>query len=214
MSAEYVVFGYWLPGYAVGDFKYEITVSTAQQTELEKPVTRVVYFVEFDFAGGTARMNTTNQTISWGGFDWLGVGTIGSIGAVEETDGLEPKALNFTLNAAQPSWLALAVGAVDEYRGRSAKMYMCPLDESFVPVDTPVLCWSGVMDTVAVGIEGEDGQIILKCETSAYGLKRRPSLRLNAVQHKQKYPTDTGLDYLNDLISNPQLWLSKRFQQQ
>jgi hypothetical protein len=69
------------------------------------------------------------------------------------------------------------------------------------------------MDTVVVGVDGEQGKAILKCETSAYGLKRRPSLRLNAAQQKQKYPTDTGLDYLTDLIANPQLWLSKKFQQ-
>lgn len=186
--------------------------TSAQQTALEQPVVRIVYFAEFAFLGGTAYMNTSNQTITWNGHDWLGVGTLGSIGEVEETDGLEAKALNFTLNAAQPSWLALAVGSVEEYRGRSAKLYMCPLDEGFVPIDDPILCWTGIMDTVTVGVEGEAGQIVLKCETSAYGLKRRQSLRINAAQQKKKYPTDTSLDFLQDLIARPQQWLSINFQ--
>jgi len=69
------------------------------------------------------------------------------------------------------------------------------------------------MDSLNVGINNESGTITLRCETSAYGLKRRPVFRLNAAQHKKKYPTDTGLDYLNDLISNPAVWLSKRFQE-
>lgn len=185
----------------------------AQQTALEQPVVRLVYFAEFQFAGGTAYMNTTGQTLTWGGHDWLGVGALGSIGAVEETDGLEAKALNFTLNAAQPSWLALAAGDVEEYRGRTAKLYMCPLDEGFVPIDTPILCWTGIMDMVSIGIDGEAGQIVLKCETSAYGLKRRPSLRLNAAQQRKRHTGDGGLDYAEDLIARPQLWLSKRFQQ-
>lgn len=188
--------------------------TAAQNAELAKPVTRLVYFVEFQFASGTSRLSTANIPITWGGFNWAGVGTLGSIGTVEESDGLESKPLNFTINAAQPAWLALAVGPVEEYRGRKAAMYMCPLDESFQMVGTPERCWSGIMDTLSVGINDDSGTITLRCETSAYGLKRRPSFRLNAAQHKKKNPTDTGLDYLNDLISNPAVWLSAKFQQQ
>lgn len=191
-----------------------MTTSTNQQAALEKANVRVVYFAEFQFLTATSRLSTWNQTISWGGYEWLGVGALGAIGAVEESDGLEAKSLNFTLNAAQQSWLALAVGSVEEYRGRTAKLYMCPLDENYALIDTPVLCWTGIMDTVSIGIDGEEGQIVLKCETSAYGLKRQPALRLNPAQHKQKHPNDLGLDYLPDLIAKPQLWLSKLFQKQ
>lgn len=186
--------------------------TTAQQTELEKPVVRVVYFAEFHFLGGVARLCTWNHTIPWGGHEWLGLGALGSISAVEESDGLEARSLSFTLNAAEKTWLALAAGPVEEYRGRNAKLYMCPLSENLQLIDTPVLCWSGIMDMVSIGIDGEDGQIVLKCETSAFGLKRRPALRMNGAQQKQKYPTDTGFDYLPDLIAKPQTWLSKNFQ--
>jgi len=188
--------------------------TAAQNAELAKPVARVVYFIEFEFASATSRVSTANIPIAWGGSEWSGVGTIGTIGAIQESDGLESKPLNFTLNAAQPAWLALAVGAVEQYRGRAARMYMCPLNESFQMVGTPEKCWSGVMDTLSVGVDDESGTITLRCETSAYGLKRRPAFRLNAAQHKKDHPGDTGLDYLNDLISNPAVWLSKRFQQQ
>lgn len=187
--------------------------TAAQQVELEKPSIPVVYFAEFDFAGGKARLCTWNQTITWGGHEWLGLGSLGSISAVEESDGLEARPLNFTLNAADPNWLALAAGPVEEYRGRVAKLYMCPLTNQYQLVDTPVLCWSGVMDMVSIGVDGEEGQIVLKCETSAFGLKRRPSLRMNSAQQKKKHSADAGFDYLNDLIANPQTWLSKRFQQ-
>jgi len=187
--------------------------TTAQNTELSKPVTRTVYFAEFHFAEGTSRLSTANASFTWGGFEWSGVGTIGTIGAVEESEGMESRSLNFSINAAQPSWLALAIGDVESYRGRRAKMYMCPLNEAFQLVDTPVLCWSGGMDMLSVNVNGESGSITLKCETSSYGLKRRPSLRVNAAQQKKAHPTDTGLDYLTDLIANPGIWLSKRFQQ-
>ncbi|MFA6121924.1 MAG: hypothetical protein WCT35_04925 [Sideroxydans sp.] len=187
--------------------------TTAQQTALESPVARVVYFAELHFVSGTLRLCTALQTINWGGYDWLGMGLVGSISPVEEGAGLTSSALNFTLNIADASVLALALGTVEDYRGQPAKLYFCPLDEQFRLIDTPEICWRGIMDTVAVGVDGETGQVTLKCETSAYGIKRRQPLRLNSAQQKQRHPGDTGFDFLNDLLARPQLWLSKKFQQ-
>lgn len=189
-----------------------MTITAPQQAALEKAAVRTVYFVEFYFQHATLRINTTNRTITWGSSDWTGLGSVSNISTLEESEGLESKSLSFTLNVTDTAWLALAVGVTEEYRGRAANMYFCPLDESFNIIDTPTLCWSGIMDTVCVGINGEEGSIILKCETAAYGLKRQPSLRLNSAQHKLKHPSDTGFDYLTDLIANPVLWLSKKFQ--
>lgn len=189
-----------------------MSLSDLQQVELEKPVTRVVYFVELGFSSSTQYVCTADRTLTWNGHDWLGFGTVGAISAVEESEGVESKALNFTLNVAQSAILALAVGSVEEYRGRPAKMYFCPLNESFQLVGTPQLCWRGIMDLMAVAVEGEEGRVTLKCETSAYGLKRQPALRLNAAQHKKKYPNDTGFDHLNDLIEKELVWMSAKFQ--
>jgi hypothetical protein len=187
-------------------------LSGPQQAELEKPVTRTVYFVELQFQSSTQYICSANQTLVWGSRDWLGLGIVGAISPIEESEGVESKSLTFTLNVAQASYLSLAVGDVEEYRGLDAKLYFCPLNESFQPVGTPQQCWRGIMDLMAIGVEGEEGKITLKCETSAYGLKRQPALRLNAAQQKKKYPTDTGFDYLTDLIANPQVWMSAKFQ--
>jgi hypothetical protein len=188
------------------------TLSAPQQTELEKPVARIVYFTEFQFVAGTVYVSTANQPITWNSQDWIGLGALGAISPLEESEGLESKSMTFTLNVAQTAYLNLAVGSVENYRGRAAKLYFCPLGESFQLVGTPQLCWRGIMDTMSVGVDGQEGSIQLKCETSAYGLKRQPGFRLNAAQQKKRYPTDTGFDYLTDLIANPQVWLSKKFQ--
>lgn len=186
-------------------------LSVPQQTALERPVVQVIYFVEFQFSGGTQRISTFNQTITWGGNDWSGFGQLVDISQVSENEGVDPNAMTFNLTA-RTEWLSIAIGPVEEYRGLPAKLYMGPMDESFTLVGTPVLAWNGYMDTVFIGVAGQDGSIQIKCETAAYQLKRRPTYRLNSAQHKKKYPLDTGFDYLTDLIANPQLWLSKKFQ--
>lgn len=189
-----------------------MTIDVAQQTALEAPVVRTIYFVQFDFLSGVQRLSNSNLTITWGGYEWSGLGNLGNVTAVEEEDGLDAKALTFTLNAAIPANIALSAGDVREYRGREAKMYMCPLDDQFRLIGTPTICWRGFMDIMTIGIEEDNSSIALRCETSAYSLKRKPALRMNAPQQKNRYPTDTGFDYLNSLISDPQVWLSKKFQ--
>lgn len=192
-----------------------MTLSAPQQTALEQPVARLAYFAEFQFLSATSRISSLGQTVTWGGYDWLGTGGLIGISQAEESEGVTSKPLNFQINGAQASWLALAVGSTEEYRGRPAKLYMCPLDNGFTLIDTPVLCWNGTMDSIVAGLgAGGEGQITLKCETAAFGLKRRPSLRMNAAQQKEKYPADTGFDYLNTLVAEPQTWLSVRFQTQ
>jgi len=196
-----------------------MTVTVAQQAELAKPVTRIVYFIEFRFRTATSRVCSLGQTVTWGGYDWLGLGSVGAISPVEESQGVAASSMSFTLNIAQLELLAIATGDTSEYRGLAAKMYFCPLDEQFRLVGDPIPCWRGTMDTMTAGIQGgrdeSTGAITLKCETSAYGLKRKANLRMNAAQQKQRYPNDTGFDYLTDLLGNPDgnVWLTKRFQQ-
>lgn len=192
------------------------TLTSGQQDELEKPVTRIAYFVKFEFLTATVYLSSLQQTVTWGGHDWIGLGGIGGITPVDQKTGTASQALTFQLNMAASDLLAVGVGAVEEYRGRGATLYFCPLGEAFTLVDTPVVCWRGTMDTMVSSIEGgrEDakGTISLKCETSAYGLKRRSNLRMNAAQQKQRYPNDTGFDFQTALIANPGTWISVRFQ--
>ena len=193
--------------------------TTAQQAALEKPHVNAAWFVEMEFVSNTLRVCSYTRTYTWGGVDWIGLGQIGSISSIKESSGVGSSPMTFGLNIAAAELLAMSVGSVEEYRGKPAKLYFCPLDENGRLIDTPELCWAGRMDVITTSVDGEQGQIILKAETSAFGLKRS-SLRINSAQQRQRYPNvdglgnpDTGFDYLNSLLSSPQVWLSKKFQQ-
>jgi hypothetical protein len=193
------------------------TLTTGQQTAVEQAVARTAYFLEMDFLAATQYVCNYNGTYHWNGVDWIGLGSVGNIAPIEETAGVLSSAMIFTLNVAQSTILGLAVGAAEQYRGRPAKLYFCPLDVNGLLIDTPAICWRGNMDTVSVGVDGEVGQIQLKCETSAFTLKRRNALRLNAAQQQQRMtrlglPADNGFQFLDGLIASPQLWLSIKFQ--
>ncbi|PIY01690.1 MAG: hypothetical protein COZ23_01840 [Hydrogenophilales bacterium CG_4_10_14_3_um_filter_58_23] len=188
-----------------------------QQAALEKAHIKLVYFIEFHFASLVYRCSTLGVNVSWDGYEWTGFGLIGNFSPIDESQGTSAAAITFDMSLADATFVALSVGPVEEYRGRDVVMYFCPLDDNFRLVGTPKRCWRGTMDTLNGGISGKPdeatGSLQLKCETSAYGLKRYPALRLNAAQQKQRYPNDTSLDRMTRLISKQVPWLSRKFQQ-
>lgn len=186
--------------------------TTAQKAQYSKALVSIVYFVELRFRSGTQYVCSWNYSITWGGHDWLGLGTIGDISAAEESETVEPKSLTFGLSSPS-SYLYLAVGDVEEYRGRQVIVYIAPLDDNGAVIDTPEVCWRGVMEDMSVSANGNDGKIDLKAENAMAALARKKVLRMNSAQQKYFYPSDTSFDYLPDLISKPQQWLSRRFQE-
>lgn len=187
-------------------------LSAPQQEALEKAVVRTAYFLELQFSGGTSRLSSFNQTYTWGGYEWSGLGQVLGLSQLSEGESAEARPITVSITAAKSEWVALAIGPVEEYRGRPAKLYMAPLDEGYKIIGSPVLAWRGTMDAVTIGIDKNEGGVEIKCETAANALRRRPVIRMNSAQHKRRYPGETGFDYLTDLIANPKLWLSKRFQ--
>lgn len=190
-----------------------MTTTALQQTALEKPSVPLAYFCEFQFRDGIVRVSNFTQTFNWNGFDWAGLGAVGGISEVVESSSRGAAALNFTLNISDPSILALAIGPAEQYRGRRARMWMCPLNENYQLIDTPVLCWRGLMEDMSMGVDKNKGSIQLKCETVPAGMRKALSLRLNSAQQKKRHLTDTGFDKLNEITSGRFTWLSKRFQQ-
>jgi hypothetical protein len=203
--SDYVVYGYWDPGYAVGDVDW--------QSALERPVINEVYFAAFEFESSTLRFCTHSETVTWGGYEWIGLSRLGDISAIESSNGVDSKPMNFSLATTETSIVALALSPAAEYQGRAAYMYFAPLDDNYRLIGTPKLCWSGEMDNMTVGIDKSGrGAVIIKCENGAYAFKRRNSLRQNPTQLKSRYPNARGLDYLPDLIAKKYVWLSKLFQ--
>jgi hypothetical protein len=189
-----------------------MTLSTSQQTALEQRAVPVAYFVKLEFDSATLYLSNFNRTFTWGGQDWIGLGSLGSITEIKSADTSDPTAVTMNLNVANQSLLSIGVGPVEEYRGLPASIYMCPLSETYNLIDTPVKCWSGEMDVVAVSVDGENSSITLRCEPTAKRLRRRVALRVNNAQQQAKYPTDEGLKFQQDLINNPQIWFSREAQ--
>jgi hypothetical protein len=189
-----------------------MTTTVAQQTAMESVYVPWLVFVEMFFLASTYRFTNNNTTINWGGYDWIGVGALGNITEIKSSEKIEPSAITLTLNLAQTPWRELGFGDVGDYRGRLMNIYRAPLNSARQIIDTPILEWSGTMDVIALSAEGSTGSISLRCEPQIKALRRPSNFRVNAAQQAMRHPTDTGFERHEDLIKNPQVWLSKNFQ--
>lgn len=174
----------------------------------------VLALIELEFLGGTLYLTTWPTDVTIGAQVYQGVGQVLSLGEIKESEDGATQRLPITLSQVQASNLALALGSANAYQGRAARVYLAFTDAAFVVQGSPVLRFSGFMDKVAIKRESDQvGSVVLECATGGYDVRKTATgLRMNDVQHQTRHPGELGFQYVQTLISNPQLWLSKRFQ--
>lgn len=196
-----------------------LSLDATATARIAASVRGVAWLVALHFDSGTIRYTNAPISITVGADTFSGAGTLADVAAVSESENAsaEQLTLGFTVST---SLLSATLGNVEGYRGRAAYLWLQLLDEQFQPAGAPVLRWSGVMDKVQVTRQRSDptggpstGRIELQCSRAGQARARNADgLRLSHAQQLQRYPGDNGLQYVQTLIEQPSLWLSKRFQ--
>jgi hypothetical protein len=192
-----------------------ITTNTGFDTASVAPAVGVMELVELAFTSGTLYLTTWPVNVTIGAQVYTGIGGLGGVGEIKESEDGQTQTLQLTLSQVNASNLSLALGNASSYQGRSARVLIALTDANLRVTGSPVLRFSGFMDKVSIKRQtGNVGQIVLECATGGFDVRKSPNgLRMNDVQHQSRHPGEIGLAYVQGLISNPQLWLSKRFQQ-
>lgn len=183
-------------------------------TEQLRRVNGAIYMVEAFFTQGTQRWTNWPLDVEWNGDTYRGLGELGSVSEMKESEGGDGGKVTLKLSPVSPGLLPLAMGNVESYRGKPVNIYIWPIDNSFRRVGQPILRHFGVMDQVSIKQDGDSGVIELTClPGGTNGVRRSGGMRVSAAQQKLLDPTDRGLEYAQALVNNPQLWLSKAFQE-
>lgn len=200
-----------------------IDISDLQQRDLlASDAVGIVGGLELQFASATHRFCTFNGDLEAGGHTWLGLGELLNVGELRESAETSTQTSSVSLSVASESTLALALGNVEAYRGRPARIYLILLDTSYRVIGQPRLRQTRYMEPVKVEREspGAQGGIVagrIEMPLSASGMARARSadgLRLTYEQHWFENPGDRFLEFMAGLIRTPIPWLSKRFQEQ
>lgn len=138
-------------------------LSSTNETAAEAEHASMRLAVALDFVSGMVRAHDGLGTITFGGFDYAGVGSFGNVDEIVEELETIARGVKLTLAANDPAILAPFNGEV--YQGRSAIVYVCMVDVSTNQVvDTPQILWEGDMDVLTYVAEDGTARLELTCE--------------------------------------------------
>jgi|TARA_R110000782_G_scaffold43973_2_gene98595 hypothetical protein len=161
------------------------------------PFVSVLTFVKLEFQAATVYVHNGIGTYTWGGFDWLGVGNLGSVSKLEEGSDVSPYSITLTLSALDATLAGTAL--LEDYFMRPVSIYIGVLSADDELLDTPLEMWAGFMDvmTISAGQEGGDGdQIFVTCESELAEFDRSANLRYTNQSQQRQYPLDTFFEFM------------------
>ncbi|HVJ19444.1 MAG TPA: hypothetical protein VM686_28690 [Polyangiaceae bacterium] len=178
------------------------TITPAAREALNGAVVGMVLLVEM-YLTQTLRLTSASMPLSWGGNDYLGVGTLGGVEEVEDSPG-EYKNLVFTLSGVAIDMLSLAMQ--ENIRGKRVVVRMATLDAATLAVlDAPII-WTGTLDQMPVNIGTETATVNVTAEHRGVTFGRPKPLNYTDEDQRRLYPGDTSLRFIQSQSTHEDVW--------
>lgn len=183
---------------------------------------------ELVFDSGTVRMWTGLGTLTWNENEYLGGGNLIGLSPIEETQDLVANGIVVSLSGVSSQNLALSL--TENTRRRPFRLYLgvvttrqyvetedgtglveledgsgyIRLENSLV--DSPYRIFSGLMDVIESSNNGDSHILRLSVENILLVGQRAKLFRYTDIDQKKVYPTDRGLELINQLQDKELVW--------
>lgn len=161
----------------------------------------------FDFASAPQRIHAGFGTLRAGGYDWEGIGGLGSVSDIESAVGGVAPVVTFTLKGVGPEVANDVVNARTEVKGRDCAVYLQLYDDLLTPLGAPYTLYRGVMDRLVHSAASADTwtvQLTAETKFSRRGLP--PFGNLTNADQQRRYPGDNGLFDVAEMINRRRPW--------
>ncbi|URF02964.1 hypothetical protein [Cupriavidus campinensis] len=161
-----------------------------------------LFFVQMDFSQ-PLRVCSAAYDITWNGYTWLGLGTLGSIEPIQEQATLEAIGVRLTLAGVPSDLIAIVLG--EQYQGRSCQIWYAPLREDLQLAVQPVRLFSGRLDTMDTEV-GETATITVSAESRMVSWDKARVSRYNNEDQQSRYPGDKGFEFVPQMVEKNLTW--------
>ncbi len=172
-------------------------LDAAVLTEIDKIQNTPVHLARLDFPGGAVRRWTGVGNVTHENETYTGAGDLIDVGPIEETTELRATGAAFTLTGISSSFLGTVL--TQDYQGREAKLWIGFLDSTGLLIASPVLIFSGLIDTCEISEAGDTATIVVRAENRLISLARSRQRRYTHEDQQYEYPNDKGFEYVSYL---------------
>lgn len=177
----------------------------ATSGQLEAATIRIAMFLKITFRSETSYISTLPCNFSWGGQMWIGAGSMGKVGVIEEGLNVEARGITVTLSGIDSALLSESLS--DIKLGAGATLYLGFFQPNALAlVTTPVVLFAGVVDQPSITMADDKVEISLAIESSLIRLQRSSNLMLTPADQKIDHPDDTGMDQVQLLAWQALRW--------
>ena len=164
-----------------------------------------VTFVKLEFSSGTLYLHNSIGTYTWGSQNWLGVGDLGDISAIEEGAEVSPYKITLSLSGIDSTISNAALN--EDYYMRPVTLYIGALDANDDLLANPTEIWAGFMDQMNVTLGADGGDAIeLIAESELAKFDRASNQRYTDNNQQAAHSADLIFEFLQDIEGIKVLW--------
>lgn len=170
-------------------------LTAGMTSALTATTVRPALLFEGQFVATTVRYWTGIGTLAWDGHNWLGIGDLIEVAAVDESDDLAANGVAIKLSGATSD--AIEEAFDDMRNGTTGIIRLALLDDTGSVIADPAVLFRGRLDVPEID-DSDPGKplITISYESELIDLER-PRLRQFTNQDQMAlYPGDTGLRYV------------------
>ena len=180
------------------------SLTSAMESAVTADLVRPITLVQCAFDTGNLNLWSGIGDLTVSGVDYVGAGSLLSIGEIAETSELSANGITVTLSGVTSPLLSKARD--EDYQGRELKVLLGAMDAVNGVISNPVVVFSGFMDTMVINDGGETSTIQVTVENRLIEFERTRVRRYTAEDQKIDFPTDKGLEVGAEMEEKEIVW--------
>lgn len=180
------------------------SLTTGMQSAVIADLVRPITLVQCAFDSGNLNLWSGIGDLTVDSVDYVGAGSLLSIGEIAETSELSANGITVTLSGVTSPLLSKARD--EDYQGRELKVLLGAMDAANGVISDPVVVFSGFMDTMVINDGGETATIQVTVENRLIEFERTRVRRYTAEDQKIDYPADKGLEFVAEMAEKEIIW--------
>ena len=180
------------------------TLTSGMQTAVTADLVRPITLVQCAFDSGNLNLWSGIGDLTVDSVDYVGAGSLLSIGEISETSELSANGITVTLSGVTSPLITKARD--EDYQGRELKVLLGAMDASNGVISDPVVIFSGFMDVMTINESGETATIVVTVENRLIEFEKTRVRRYTAEDQKIDYPNDKGLEFVAEMAEKEIIW--------